>query len=162
MVETGATALESMSVTPSSSVPPEPELHEFDIETLKEGYETKRTTLPITPDDRPSVSLWAILKNSIGKDLTKISLPVSLKPSACFRGWPKICSSQNVVSPILLFFSITPHMSCGKFEQMPLFDLLVDTAAEQPDSLIRLAYVAGFAMSNYSSTVGRLAKCVLP
>jgi hypothetical protein len=37
----------------------------------------------------------------------------------------------------------------------------VDAAAEQPDSLIRMAYVAGFAMSNYSSTVGRLAKCVL-
>jgi len=131
MVETGATALESMSVTQSSSVPPEPELHEFDIETLKEGYETKRTTLPITPDDRPSVSLWAILKNSIGKDLTKISLPVSFN------------------EPISMLQRMAEDMQ---------FSECLDTAAEQPDSLIRLAYVAGFAMSNYSSTVGRLAK----
>ena len=40
------------------------------------GYEHPRTTLPITSDNRPSVSLWAILKGSIGKDLTKISFPV--------------------------------------------------------------------------------------
>lgn len=40
------------------------------------GYEHHRTTLPITSDNRPSVSLWAILKGSIGKDLTKISFPV--------------------------------------------------------------------------------------
>lgn len=52
-------------------------LPEFDVACLREGYETKRTTLPITADDRPSVSLWGILKNSIGKDLTKISFPVS-------------------------------------------------------------------------------------
>lgn len=40
------------------------------------------------------------------------------------------------------------------------FATTVDAAVEQPDSLVRMAYVAGFAMSNYSSTVGRLAKWV--
>jgi len=34
----------------------------------------------------------------------------------------------------------------------------VDTAATQCDSLKRLAFVAAFAMSNYSSTIGRIAK----
>jgi len=34
----------------------------------------------------------------------------------------------------------------------------VDTAATQRDSLKRLAFVAAFAMSNYSSTIGRIAK----
>jgi hypothetical protein len=34
----------------------------------------------------------------------------------------------------------------------------LDAAAEEPDSLKRLAYVAGFAMSNYASTIGRIAK----
>jgi hypothetical protein len=34
----------------------------------------------------------------------------------------------------------------------------VDTAATQKDSLKRLAFVAAFAMSNYSSTIGRIAK----
>lgn len=37
------------------------------------AYEKLRDRLPITSDDRPPVSLWAILKGSIGKDLTRIS-----------------------------------------------------------------------------------------
>ena len=41
-----------------------------------EGYKNLRDRLPISSDDRPPVSLWAILKGSIGKDLTKISFPV--------------------------------------------------------------------------------------
>lgn len=40
------------------------------------GYEKLRPRLAITSDDRPPMSLWAVLKNSIGKDLTKISFPV--------------------------------------------------------------------------------------
>ncbi len=34
----------------------------------------------------------------------------------------------------------------------------VDVAARQEDPLLRIAYVAAFAMSNYSSTIGRIAK----
>lgn len=34
----------------------------------------------------------------------------------------------------------------------------VDAAAAQPDPARRIAYVAAFAMSNYSSTIGRIAK----
>jgi hypothetical protein len=41
-----------------------------------EPYKKLRTELPIKADNRPPVSLWAILKGSIGKDLTKISFPV--------------------------------------------------------------------------------------
>ena len=40
------------------------------------GYGQLRERLAITSDDRPPMSLWAVLKNSIGKDLTKISFPV--------------------------------------------------------------------------------------
>lgn len=47
----------------------------LEIESYQ-GYKTLRDRLPITSDDRPPVSLWAILKGSIGKDLTKISFPV--------------------------------------------------------------------------------------
>lgn len=42
-----------------------------------EPYNHVRHRLPIDDDKRPSVSLWSILKSSIGKDLTKISFPVS-------------------------------------------------------------------------------------
>lgn len=47
----------------------------LEIESYQ-GYKNLRDRLPITSDDRPPVSLWAILKGSIGKDLTKISFPV--------------------------------------------------------------------------------------
>ena len=40
------------------------------------GYLKLRDRLAISSDDRPPMSLWAVLKNSIGKDLTKISFPV--------------------------------------------------------------------------------------
>lgn len=35
---------------------------------------------------------------------------------------------------------------------------IVDVAAATKDPLLRIAYVAAFAMSNYSSTIGRIAK----
>jgi hypothetical protein len=40
------------------------------------GYQNLRTRLPIGSDNRPSTSLWSVLKHSIGKDLTRISFPV--------------------------------------------------------------------------------------
>lgn len=40
------------------------------------GYMDLRDRLEISSDDRPPMSLWSVLKNSIGKDLTKISFPV--------------------------------------------------------------------------------------
>lgn len=44
--------------------------------TPYQGYAVLRDRLPIKSDDRPSTSLWQVLKGSIGKDLTKISFPV--------------------------------------------------------------------------------------
>ncbi|KAA1109648.1 hypothetical protein PGTUg99_035354 [Puccinia graminis f. sp. tritici] len=54
-IKTGTIAVEPMSVI--KTLPSEQVLHEFNIEELKEGYKTKRTTLPITANDRPSVSI---------------------------------------------------------------------------------------------------------
>jgi len=42
-----------------------------------EPYNHLRDRLPVRNDERPSISLWSILKNNIGKDLTKISFPVA-------------------------------------------------------------------------------------
>jgi hypothetical protein len=36
--------------------------------------------------------------------------------------------------------------------------VIVDAAAREKDAFKRLAFVAAFAMSNYSSTIGRIAK----
>lgn len=94
-------------------------------------YDHLRKKLPISKDERPSMSLWGILKKNIGKDLTKISFPVA--------------------------FNEPTSMLQRMAEDMEFSECL-DAAALQPDSTRRIAYVAAFAASNYSSTIGRIAK----
>ncbi|KAK8853109.1 hypothetical protein IAR55_003810 [Kwoniella newhampshirensis] len=96
-----------------------------------EPYLHVRNRLPIDDDKRPSVSLWSILKSSVGKDLTKISFPVSFNE----------CTS----------------MLQRMAEDME-YDACLTVAAGEKDSLRRIAFVGAFAMSNYSSTIGRIAK----
>lgn len=67
----------------------------------------------------------------IGKDMTKMTLPVSFN------------------EPTSLLQRVT--------EDMEYTDLL-DTAADRADSTERLVYVAAFAASEYASTIGRVAK----
>ncbi|KAI0668755.1 Oxysterol-binding protein-domain-containing protein [Trametes maxima] len=95
------------------------------------GYLKLRDRLAISSDDRPPMSLWAVLKNSIGKDLTKISFPV--------------------------FFNEPTSMLQRMAEDMEFSECL-DAAYAENDPHRRIAFVAAFAMSNYSSTIGRIAK----
>ncbi|KAG2123665.1 Oxysterol-binding protein-domain-containing protein [Suillus cothurnatus] len=95
------------------------------------GYQNLRTRLPIGSDNRPSTSLWSVLKHSIGKDLTRISFPV--------------------------MFNEPTSMLQRMAEDMEFSECL-DVAAREQDPHRRLAFVAAFAMSNYSSTIGRIAK----
>ncbi|KAH9475771.1 Oxysterol-binding protein-like protein 1 [Psilocybe cubensis] len=95
------------------------------------GYAHLRSRLAIGSDQRPSTSLWSVLKHSIGKDLTKISFPV--------------------------FFNEPTSMLQRMAEDMEFSECL-DVAAHESDPLRRIAFVAAFAMSNYSSTIGRIAK----
>ncbi|KAJ3508300.1 hypothetical protein NLJ89_g5839 [Agrocybe chaxingu] len=95
------------------------------------GYAQLRSRLAIRDDERPSTSLWSVLKHSIGKDLTKISFPV--------------------------FFNEPTSMLQRMAEDMEFSECL-DVAAKEQDPLRRIAFVAAFAMSNYSSTIGRIAK----
>lgn len=67
----------------------------------------------------------------IGKDMTKMTLPVSFN------------------EPTSLLYRVV--------EDMEYTDLL-NTAVERMDSTERLVYVAGFAASEYASTIGRVAK----
>lgn len=104
----------------------------IDISSSFKGYENGiRTRLKMDADDRPKISLWGILKSMIGKDMTKMTLPVSFN------------------EPTSLLYR------CG--EDMEYADLL-DLAAERSDSIDRLLYVAAFAASEYASTIGRVAK----
>ncbi|PHH84236.1 hypothetical protein CDD83_2270 [Cordyceps sp. RAO-2017] len=103
-----------------------------DISSSFKGYENGiRHRLKMDADDRPKVSLWGILKSMIGKDMTKMTLPVSFN------------------EPTSLLYR------CG--EDMEYADLL-DLAVERADPIERLIYVAAFAASEYASTIGRVAK----
>lgn len=96
------------------------------------GYEDAiRQRLNMDADNRPKISLWGILKSMIGKDMTKMTLPVSFN------------------EPTSLLQRIA--------EDMEYADLL-DVAADRADSAERMVYVAAFAASEYASTIGRVAK----
>lgn len=72
-----------------------------------------------------------ILKSMIGKDMTKMTLPVSFnEPTSLLQ-------------------------RCA--EDMEYADLL-DIAAQRTDPCERMVYVAAFAASEYASTIGRVAK----
>ncbi|KAL1842764.1 hypothetical protein VTJ49DRAFT_4249 [Mycothermus thermophilus] len=103
-----------------------------DISSSFRGYENGiRTRLKLDADNRPKISLWGILKSMVGKDMTKMTLPVSFnEPTSLLH-------------------------RCG--EDMEYADLL-DLAADRTDSLERLLYVAAFAASEYASTINRVAK----
>ncbi|KAG8735588.1 hypothetical protein FRC10_010363 [Ceratobasidium sp. 414] len=126
-IESGIISNVPSAIRPQPDTPLPPSL---DTE-LYRGYKTLRDRLPIGSDNRPPVSLWAVLKGSIGKDLTKISFPV--------------------------FFNEPTSMLQRMAEDMEFSECL-DAAAQEKDAHKRLAYVAAFAMSNYSSTIGRIAK----
>ena len=96
------------------------------------GYENPpRSKLPMDEDDRPKVGLWGILKSMIGKDMTRMTLPVSFNE----------CTS------------LLQRLA----EDVEYSDLL-DKAATFDDSCLRTAYVAAFATSEYASTINRIAK----
>lgn len=130
-IESGAINItEDLPISPERAAPSEEYLQSMDLTPYK-GYENLRTKLPIDTDNRPPVSLWAILKSSIGKDLSKISFPV--------------------------FFNEPTSMLQRMSEDLEFSECL-DAAAAERDPTKRIAFVAAFAMSNYSSTIGRIAK----
>lgn len=83
--------------------------------------------------DKPnhSVNLWSIMKNCIGKDLSKIPMPV------------------NFNEPISMLQRLTEDYE---------YAYLLDRAAECADPCEQLAYVAAFSVSGYSSTINRTGK----
>ncbi|EAW10874.1 putative oxysterol binding protein (Osh1) [Aspergillus clavatus NRRL 1] len=103
-----------------------------DIVPSFKGYEDPiRTRLTMDNDNRPKIGLWGILKSMIGKDMTKMTLPVSFN------------------EPTSLLQRVA--------EDLEYADLL-DIAADRSDSMERLVYVAAYAASEYASTIGRVAK----
>ncbi|RYP80572.1 hypothetical protein DL770_006174 [Monosporascus sp. CRB-9-2] len=134
-VDAGEVDVEPMppaDAVPSPGTTQEIVATQSDISSAFKGYEGgMRTKLPLDADNRPRISLWGILKSMIGKDMTKMTLPVSFN------------------EPTSLLYRTGEDMEYAE---------LLDQAADRSDSIERMLYVAAFASSEFASTIGRVAK----
>lgn len=104
----------------------------IDKEESFNGYEDgPRTRIKLDADNRPSVSLWGVLKSMVGKDLTKIALPVSFNE---------------------------PSSMLQRVSEDYEYGYLLTHASTIPDSTLRMLYVAVFTAAPYASTINRVAK----
>lgn len=88
----------------------------------------RRTSLPAPSPDASNINLWNILRNNIGKDLSKVSMPVELN------------------EPL----NTLQHL-CEELE----YSELLDKAAETDEPHERMALIAAFAVSGYAATYYR-------
>ncbi|XP_003912701.1 oxysterol-binding protein-related protein 7 isoform X2 [Papio anubis] len=88
----------------------------------------RRRCLPAASGPGADVSLWNILRNNIGKDLSKVSMPVQLN------------EPLNTLQRL-----------CEELE----YSSLLDQASHIADPCERMVYIAAFAVSAYSSTYHR-------
>ncbi|XP_069589312.1 oxysterol-binding protein-related protein 6 isoform X3 [Ranitomeya imitator] len=88
----------------------------------------RRTSLPTPSPDTSNINLWNILRNNIGKDLSKVSMPVELN------------------EPL----NTLQHL-CEELE----YSELLDKASETDDPHERMALIAAFAVSGYAATYYR-------
>uniref|UniRef100_A0A1A7YZS2 Oxysterol-binding protein n=1 Tax=Iconisemion striatum TaxID=60296 RepID=A0A1A7YZS2_9TELE len=91
----------------------------------------RRICLPAPCPDTSNINLWNILRNNIGKDLSKVSMPVELN------------------EPLN-----TLQRMCEELE----YSELLDRAARCDSALEQMCLVAAFSVSSYSTTVHRTAK----
>ncbi|CAM6097742.1 unnamed protein product [Calypogeia fissa] len=94
----------------------------------------RRTKLPDPKEKEKSISLWAMIKDNIGKDLTKVCLPVYFNEP--------ISSLQKCMEDLEYSYLLDRAQQHGK----------------QGNSLLRLLQVAAFAVSGYASTENRTCK----
>ncbi|XP_041971558.1 oxysterol-binding protein 1 isoform X2 [Aricia agestis] len=89
----------------------------------------RRTRVP----DKPNypLSLWSIMKNCIGKELSKIPIPV------------------NFSEPLSMLQRLTEDYE---------YSYILDQAAKCTDPAQQLAYVAAFTVSSYATTANRTTK----
>lgn len=98
------------------------------MERRAEVKSKRRTCLPAPCPNTSNISLWNILRNNIGKDLSKVAMPVELN------------EPLNTLQRL-----------CEELE----YSELLDKAAHIPNALERMVYVAAFAVSAYASSYFR-------
>ncbi|KAM9783055.1 oxysterol-binding protein-related protein 3 [Neosynchiropus ocellatus] len=88
----------------------------------------RRSGLPSPSPNNSTISLWNILKNNIGKDLSKVAMPVQLN------------EPLNTLQRL-----------CEELE----YSELLDRAAVTQDPFERMVYIATFVVSGYASSYYR-------
>ncbi|KJE97550.1 oxysterol-binding protein 1 [Capsaspora owczarzaki ATCC 30864] len=94
------------------------------------GLRPWRHSLPAFKSEK-KLNIWKLIKDAIGKDFSKISMPVILNE---------------------------PLSALQRFAEDIEYSYLLDMAASKPTSLERLLYVAAFSISSYASTLNRTGK----
>ncbi|XP_060807416.1 oxysterol-binding protein-related protein 3 isoform X2 [Amyelois transitella] len=94
------------------------------------GAWSRRTRLPCTRPTPGGPSLWNLLYKNIGKDLSQVSMPVTIN------------EPLNMLQRL-----------CEELE----YSELLDSAAECTNSIERMALIAAFAVSAYASSAHRAA-----
>uniref|UniRef100_K7GI03 Oxysterol-binding protein n=1 Tax=Pelodiscus sinensis TaxID=13735 RepID=K7GI03_PELSI len=98
------------------------------VESEMRSHSKRRMCLPAPCPNTSNISLWNILRNNIGKDLSKVAMPVELN------------EPLNTLQRL-----------CEELE----YSELLDKAAHTPNSFERMVYVAAFAVSAYASSYYR-------
>ncbi|XP_047325832.1 oxysterol-binding protein-related protein 2A-like isoform X2 [Impatiens glandulifera] len=111
----------------------EQEMCTNDIETLDVEIE-RRKKLPDPAEKEKGVSLWSMIKDNVGKDLTRVCLPVYFNEP--------ISSLQKCFEDLEYSYLLDRAYKHGK----------------EGNSLLRILYVAAFAVSGYASCEGRHCK----
>ncbi|XP_026227596.1 oxysterol-binding protein-related protein 3 isoform X1 [Anabas testudineus] len=88
----------------------------------------RRSLLPSPSPNNSTISLWNILRNNIGKDLSKVAMPVQLN------------EPLNTLQRL-----------CEELE----YSELLDRAASTQDPFERMVYIATFVVSGYASSYYR-------
>eukprot|EP01022_Parablepharisma_sp_SALTPOND_P014306 TRINITY_DN1933_c0_g2_i3.p1 TRINITY_DN1933_c0_g2~~TRINITY_DN1933_c0_g2_i3.p1 ORF type:complete len:668 (+),score=42.50 TRINITY_DN1933_c0_g2_i3:122-2005(+) len=90
-----------------------------------------RLGLPVKRSNLAKVSIWQVIKDMIGKDLTRFSIPI------------------HFMEPISMLQKVAESLE---------YEECLRKAANSSDSLIRMAYVAAFLVASYCSTFSRTKK----
>ncbi|CAI9623803.1 unnamed protein product [Staurois parvus] len=96
--------------------------------SVVDGFSKHRTCLPAPCPNTSNISLWNILRNNIGKDLSKVSMPVQLN------------EPLNTLQRL-----------CEELE----YSELLDKASHTQDPFERMVYIATFAVSAYAPSFYR-------
>uniref|UniRef100_A0A3Q3X2Z8 Oxysterol-binding protein n=1 Tax=Mola mola TaxID=94237 RepID=A0A3Q3X2Z8_MOLML len=118
------------------TVPADPHFHKSPLAMNQESLsqelvplKKRRARIPDKPNY--SLNLWSIMKNCIGKELSKIPMPV------------------NFNEPISMLQRLSEDLE---------YHELLDKASKCQSSLEQMCYVAAFSVSSYSTTVHRTGK----